>query len=110
MSDAERLAAYLADLAARPTTRWVHVIEHDHRTRTRVEFVARCTDTGPDEAIASRIKRLRNTPPSKGWSRDGATLHIDHGHREEWVTNLPADAHTEESRSVEELTDTHQQG
>lgn len=103
MDDAERGEAFLAELAARPTTRWAHVIEHDYKTRTRVEFVARCSDIAPDEALDSRIKRLRATPPKKGWSRDGDTLHVRHTSREEWVTYLPPDAHTAPSRTVTDL-------
>lgn len=106
MTDTERLAAYLADLATRPTTHWVHNITHDHRHGVRTEHTTRGTSLTPEEAIASRIQRLRWVAPEGGWSRDGSTLHIRHAEREEWITYQDADAHTGQWRTLE-LLDTH---
>lgn len=66
MDDAERLAAFLAEVTARPTTWWVHVIEHDHRHKMRTASLTRGYDSTREYVQESRIKRLRATPPAAG--------------------------------------------
>lgn len=96
MDDTERLHTYLAQLRATPPTHWIHTLQTDHGHGLVSESVTPHQHLTPEAAITSRVKRLRATPPGRGWSRDGMTLHIHHTNpdRDTQVTYLPPDAYT----------------
>lgn len=75
---------------------WTHVLIHDHKYGLRKEWVSVHGDLTPEDAIESRIRRLRDTPPTNGWSRDGSTLHIRQRDEDRWITYQGPNAHTEE--------------
>ena len=84
-------------------THWMHVITHDHKHGLRIEWVSVHGDLTPEEAIASRVRRLRDTPPALGWSREGMTLHIRQRDEDRWVTYQSPDTHTEEWKTLDLL-------
>lgn len=97
---------YIADSAAKRLvnrTHWTHVITHNHHHGLRHEWVSAHDGLTLEEAIASRVRRLRDTPPTNGWSRTGMTLHIRQRDEEQWVTYQGPDAHTKEWRTVDLL-------
>lgn len=97
---------YIADAAAKRfanRTHWMHVITHDHKHGLRTEWVSVHDQLTPEDAIASRIRRLRDTPPTNGWSRDGMTLHIRQRDEERWITYQGPNAHTEEWTTLDLL-------
>lgn len=100
-----KLIRHLADEAAKRLanrTHWTHIVTRDYRHGVRVESVTAHDGLTPEEAIASRVQRLRWASPQGGWSRDGMTLHIRsvNPDRDEWITYQAPDAHTEESRTL----------